>query len=283
MTESLPDRIEGSLSTFLDLNPMVGEKRSPERRFWTGREIKTLRDTYPSGGLKGCLPLLPGRTAKAVYQTARQQGLLSPSTKRGGARQRWQSSEQIDRLIRDAYGRVRKAKDITRLAQTLGRPRWWISKRAVVLGCAFPRFKPEPWTEKETQIIAENAYRKLSTLRRLLGNRRSETAISVKLKRIEAEREDPNHFTATGLAKVLGCDIKAVTAAIAKDWLKATRRGTDRVAAQGGDQWWIHRRDVARFVVENVHAVNFAKVDKYWLVDLLITEGRAGAHTGADA
>jgi len=45
--------------------------------------------------------------------------------------------------------------------------------------------------------------------------------------------------------------------------------GTDRVAAQGGDQWWIRIKDVRSFVIEHVFHVDLRKVDKFWFVDLV--------------
>jgi hypothetical protein len=60
-----------------------------------------------------------------------------------------------------------------------------------------------------------------------------------------------------------------VTGWVNKGWLRAARRGTERTPQQGGDEHWIHMRDVRRFVIDNVAAVDFRKVDKFWLVDLL--------------
>lgn len=73
----------------------------------------------------------------------------------------------------------------------------------------------------------------------------------------------------------MGVDAKVVTGWITKGWLKAQRRGTDRTEAQGGDQWWIHRRDVRTFIIQNAAAVDLRKiVDKEWFVDLLANGGR---------
>lgn len=287
MTES-PVQAARSVSDLIAENAMHGEAKLPDKRFWTGREIKALKGAFPAGGLAACLQVLPGRSASSIYQKARLEGLVSPATAKRGPvpRQRWRSNEHIDRIIVEAYGRVREAKDIVRLAKTVGRPRWWVGKRAAALGCISPRFRESAWSEAEIALVAEQAHRRPSFLRALLkrnGFVRSETAIAVKLKRIEADREDPDHCTATGLAGIMGVDAKTVSGWIAKGWLTASRRGTERVAAQGGDQWWIDRRHIARFIVENVAAINFCKVDKFWLVELLTTEGRAGAKNGADA
>jgi hypothetical protein len=34
--------------------------------------------------------------------------------------------------------------------------------------------------------------------------------------------------------------------------------------------WWVRRRDVKAFVADNVAQIDFRKVDKVWLVDLLV-------------
>lgn len=273
-----------SLTDLLALNPMTGAPKAPERRFWTGAELKRLREAYPVGGLAAAIAVLPGRSAKSIYQKAGDEGIRSPQSKRGGKRERWTTNDQIDRLILQTYGRARSPRDVARLAQTLRRPSWWVSKRARTLGLVSPRFKETPWTPAEIEIVSENAHRVPSYLKAALkraGFTRSETAIVVKLKRLGADRTDPNNYTATGLAGVLGVDPHRITDWITKGWLKAKRRGND--APEDRDHWWISRRDAARFIVENVHAINFAKVDKHWLVDLLTHEGRAGANAMSEA
>lgn len=270
------------IKDLLDHNPVVGDRRAGPKRFWTGKEERLLREHYPAGGVPECLPLLPGRTASSIYNRAGQLGLRStPTVKQNGfPRERWASNEQIDRLIVEVYQRVPKKNDINRLAATLNRPRWWVSARARRLGCVAPRFKQPPWTEAEDELIATYAARHPSTIVRTLkrhGFNRTETAIVVRLKRIGQARgrnADPDHYTANALAKLFGVDRKGVGAWIAKGWLKAGKRGTDRTEANGGDEYWIHRREVRRFIIENVSAVDLRKVDKFWFVDVL-TEARA--------
>lgn len=262
------------LKDFLDRNPMVGAPRKNARRFWTAREEKILRENFAGGGVPALVPLLPGRSANAIYQHASQLGLRS-AKRRPGPRQRWQSNEHIDAVIVRAYAGAITKGAINDLARSLGRPRWWVCSRAQRLGCVAPRFKEPPWTEAEIQIIADRAHRDPATIRRALvraGFARTETAIVVKLKRIGATREDPNHYTATGLGVLLGVDTKTVTRWIEKGWLKARRRGTERTPQQGGDQHWIHRQDARRFIVDNAAAVDIRKADKFWFIDLLANE-----------
>lgn len=255
-----------SVREIIDQNPMVGEPRSAARRFWTGREEKLLRETYPSG----------------IYNHARGMGIDGPATARRGGRprERWASNEQIDRIITEVYQRAPKKNDIKKLAVTVGRPRWWVSKRAQKLGLVAPRFKEPPWSEAEIELVAANAHKAPPTIRLILagkGFRRSPTAILVKLKRLgtgTGKNADVDHYTATALAKLFGIDVKSLTRWIDKGWLRAAKRGTARVEAQGGDEWWIHRRDIRAFIIESTAAVDIRKVDKFWFVEILVNGGK---------
>jgi len=257
------------LDPYRDIQAKAGSKR-----FWTTREEKVLRENYAEHGAEHCATLLPGRPIGAVYQHAHKMGLKGKHHTNPDFRKRWTTSEQIDAVIRRAYQASEPKRDlIAKTAQAVGRPRWWVSKRAQALGIVAPRFKEPPWTQAEIDLAEAHAHKHLATIRRILkrhGFSRTETAIKVKLVRLGAMREDPNHYTAHGLAKLFGIDVKSVTRWIETGRLNAKRRGTDRGDKQGGDMWWIHRKQVRRFVAENVAAVDFRKVDKFWLVDLLV-------------
>lgn len=101
------------------------------------------------------------------------------------------------------------------------------------------------------------------------GFRRSETAIVVHRRRIGLSSKDPDHHTANDLAKCLGVDPSTVANWITRGWLPATKRGTERTPQQGGDQWWIHRSAVRRFIVDHAAVVDLRKVDRFWFIDLL--------------
>lgn len=272
------DRAAIAIQDVLLDNPMVGEARSGSRRFWTGREELILRNTYPSLGLAGCVDKLPGRSAKSIYQHARIIGLVAPGAGRkdGLPRQRWTSSETTDALIRQVYTRAPQKSDVKKLAQTIGRPSWWVSRRATQLGLVVPRFRSPPWTEAEEEILAEHAYKHPDTIKKLLrakGFVRTGSAVAVKLKRLGSDKTDPHHFTAHQMAKVMGVDSKSVSRWIVKGWLKAKRRGTNRLEVQGGDEWWIHEKDVRAFIIDSVAVVDIRKCDKFWLVALLAGRG----------
>jgi len=262
-------REAGGIRELLDANPMVGEARKGTRRFWTGREEKILREYYSQGGPSLCLQYLPGRSLSSIYNRAGQLGLRVPNADgKVYARQVWKSSEALDAIIVRTFQTRPDKGAVMQLAQTIGRPRWWVSKRAAKLGLVAPRFKEPAWSEAEIEIICEHAHRNLGTLRKMLkraGYERTETAIAVKLKRLGADRTDPNHLNANQLSVVMGVDRKTVAGWVARGLLKATRRA----ASDKDDFWSIHRRDIRRFVIDNVAAVDLRKVDKFWFIDLM--------------
>ncbi|WIW89590.1 hypothetical protein K3M67_06425 [Sphingobium sp. V4] len=261
------------LRALLDRNPVIGEARRGSRRFWTTREEKLLNQHYPSGGVEACLALLPGRSAVAIYNHASSLGIQAPATqKHDFRRQRWTSSDHIDSVIRRTYQRTPAKGEIDALAVAVNRPRWWVTKRASKLGLVTPRFKEPAWTEAERDILHDNFHRSAKTVQRILkraGFVRTETAITVMGKRLGATREDPHHVTAHGLATLMGVGAKTVTGWITRGLLRARRRGTERTVAQGGDQHWIHLRDVRSFIIDNAAVVDIRKVDKFWFIDLV--------------
>lgn len=269
MNAIMPSREVSGVRDLLDANPMVGEARVGAKRFWTGREEKILKDYYPQGGPSLCLQHLPGRSLSAIYNHAGQMGLrMADAHGWVVERQAWESSAAIDAVIIRTFQTRPDKGAVQRLAQTVGRPRWWVSKRAAKLGLVAPRFKEPAWSEAEIDLVCERAHRPLSTIRKALsraGFKRTETAIAVKLKRIGADRTDPVHLNANQLAGVMGVDRKTVSGWIARGLLKATRRA----ASDKDDFWAIHRKDIRRFVIDNVAVIDLRKVDKFWFVDMM--------------
>lgn len=268
MADGSISRAPGGVLAILEANPVEGEIRSGGRRFWTGREEKILRETYPTGGLPACLPLLSGRTAKSIYLRAGQMG-LHVENREQRRREPWTTNEHIDAAIRRAYGQKPSRGDITKLAHAVMRPRWWVTKRAQQLGICPPRFKPLEWSPEEREIIAAKATNSPKSIRKFLQSRgydRTETAILVQLKRMGMSRVDdnPDLYSCRSLAELMGVDQHTVGRWIEKGWLRATRTGTGRTVS-----WNIHRKHVRTFVIENVAAVDIRKVDKWWFVDML--------------
>lgn len=243
-------------------------------RFWTNTEIRVLREHYPVGGLDACLQHLR-RSRLAIYQMAQIKLRLRAPGGRPGAYRIYDSDEHTDAAIRTTYCKPTGRGEINALAARLGRPRWWITKRASWLGFVSPRLKQPDWTDDEIEIMMRSAHRHPKTIQAHLkraGYARSETAITVKLKRqggVRLARLTNGRYTATSLAQVMGVDNHCVLQWIAKQWLAARRRSTARTEQQGGDPWEITEPAVRRFIIENTHAVDIRKCDKFWLVDLL--------------
>ena len=250
-------------------------KPAEKRYFWTTTEVAIVKQHYPTGGAKACAPLLPRRTIRAIHQQARLNGIYYGDNKPKPYR-RWDSSPAIDRAITEAYARPTDKTNLKRLAATLGRPYWWIKKRAMILGLATARLtdnrEPE-WSAAEVELLQQHAHKVPDVIARIFranGHSRSATAIVVKRRRMGCDTVDIDHYTATQLADEFGIDAHCVTRWIERGWLKAARRGTDRVDAQGGDQWWIKRKHVRDFVAESIGIIDIRKVDKVWFVDLLV-------------
>ena len=245
-----------------------------ERYFWTNKEVEIVRAHYPAGGAVACVPLLPRRSKGSICQQARHLGLFYGNN-RPRPRKIWETSAEIDRLIVECCQRCEGKATLKKLAQRISRPYWWAKKRAVALGVSSPSLagnKEQEWSAAELALLQDQSHKSPDVIARLFrqhGFQRSATAIVVKRKRMRFSTVDTDHFTASQLAAEFGVDIKAVTRWIEKGWLQAKRRGTERTAAQGGDQWWIKRSQVKKFVVESIGVIDIRKVNKVWFVDLL--------------
>lgn len=240
------------------------------RYFWTIQERRLLQAHYPAGGLAACLALLPLRSERAIYAAAVSLGVRFAGKKR--YRHWGPSTEAIDAQIRETYQMHPEKRAVQRLVARLGRPRQWVFRRATELGCVFPRLKDPPWSAEEDALLGDHAHKTPGAIQGIFRRRgfsRSKTAIQVKRKRLHLETADIDHYTANQLASCMGVDAKAVTRWIDHGLLAATRRGTKRVPQQGGDEWWIHRAQIRKFVVTNQAAVDLRKVDRYWFIDLL--------------
>jgi hypothetical protein len=247
----------------------------PKRYFWTTSEVAIIKEHYPSGGAAACAALLPNRTVKAIQQQARMQRInYGDNTPR--PRHTWTTTEQIARAITEAYRRAPDKGGLKLLAARLSRPYWWVKNRAMVLGLASPALtgnrEPE-WSTAEVALLEKHACKVPAVIARIFranGYHRSATAIVVKRQRLGCDTVDVEHYTACRLADEFGVDVHVVTRWIDRGWLRAERRGTDRVPEQGGDHWRIKRRHVRDFVADSVAIIDLRKVNKVWLVDLLV-------------
>lgn len=243
------------------------------RRFWTVPEVNLVRQHYAEPGGVDTLCQLLRRTRGVIMQRGAALGIRA--YRQPGARKRWSNDEHIDQAIRFVYQNNPQKAAIKSLAAKLGRPRWWVSKRAATLGLAVPRYKESPWTDRETAILESCHYRTLPVIARTLrraGFRRTETAISVKRKRLHLSARNPYTYSATELGGLMGVDRSSIVHWIEKFGLTATRRKTERTDKQGGDPYEIKRPILRRWIADNAARVDLRKVDRFWFIDLLIAD-----------
>jgi hypothetical protein len=167
---------------------------------------------------------------------------------------------------------------VRELADKFGVPRWIVSNRAGALGVvpvSHVRKKEPNWTEAEYRILRENAARPEAVIQRRLRNAGySRTIVSIRIKIQRSIGGKPKDgYSGTVLSGLIGFNKHTIFRWIESGLLIAERRGTKRTSAQGGDSWVIRKKDVRDFVVKNVELIDFRKVDKFWLVELLTGHG----------
>ena len=240
------------------------------RYYWTTHEEKILREHYPRLGGPACLELLPGREIRGLYAKARALGLARAGL---SDRQAYPASDWIDAQIKKLYAAGDGQRGaVADLAKRLGRPRNWVSNRAIKLGLIRPRFRQPPWSAAELAILEEcEALTPQAAQKRLLraGFKRTASAIVVKRHRLGMRvSEDPDVFTARGLASALGVESHKVLRWIRGGRLKAKRRD---------DTWLIRRRDVRAFLIQHLADWDHRRCEQLWLVETL-----AGTVGGAE-
>jgi len=273
----MPDRSPGARSP-RSLLPDPAREGLPHRR-WSSAELAILREYYPTEGLDGCLARLPRRSAAAIYCQAAKRGVQAApdSTGRRGGRPRvWASSPSIDAAIRQCYENP-GARKVRELAAELGRPAWWVKKRALKLGLVVPRFRQPEWTSEEDQVLERLAGMSVEAVQRAVlkvsGVRRSPSAINMRRKRLRlGMRDRDDNLSAAQVAGLLGVDTKVITRWIHLGLLAHRRRQTERTATQGGDPYVIKRSAIRRFCATHPHQVarHLRKVDALWFIDLLV-------------
>ena len=245
---------------------------SPRARWpWTGPERQVLRERYLREGILACERLLPARGRGSILNEARRLGLR---------RQRPHQPEgpmtpEIERALRAYYtAPTRKRGALLALAKRFGRSRQWLGYQARALGIVPGPLKAPRWTPEEDALLEDLADHRLPTIVKRLaaaGYRRSATAVAVRLKRMGVQwGQDPDVWTASGLAKLLGCDVHRVLGWINRGLLPARRPA-------GGDQrtaWEIRRVDLRKFLIAHPGDWDHRGCDHLFLIELLA--GRVG-------
>lgn len=181
--------------------------------------------------------------------------------------------EQIRRLYQIDVGikSVAYQGPVRDLALKFGMPRWAVSNRARKLGI-LPVQKKEPnWSGEEIQILEHASQYTVPVIQRKLkaaGYSRSQMGILLKRKRMRF-LNNLNGHSVRSIATCFGIDDHTIIRWINNGWLKAKRRGTDRSKRQGGDHYHIKDKWIRDFIIDSVAVIDFRKIDKYWVTDLL--------------
>ncbi|MBE7420650.1 MAG: helix-turn-helix domain-containing protein [Ideonella sp.] len=240
---------------------------------WTTTEVAALRETYPAGGVKAAQEALR-RPVGAIHAKARTLGLRAPKLGTTGLRfaRKYPAHERIDQAIRDGYASATQRGDIQRLADSLGRPKWWVQKRAAALCLTrTTRLHVRPWSREELEVLHAYAACDLKVIAQKLrgaGFERTPTACAIQLKRRRIDRMDPDTWSAPDLAELLGVHARTVA-----DWID--RRGLRATKRERGPHgvWMLKRRDVRAWIKSNPRYVDLRRVDQTWFMDLVLGGG----------
>ena len=185
-------------------------------------------------------------------------------------------TEQIDDMIREVYRDKINIRSklhtgyLKDLSKRLGIPDWRISKRAVELGAMASQKKEPNWSDRELRILQSSAHLSLPRIQvnlNKLGFHRTQQGIQQKRKHMRF-LQNLNGNSISSVAECFGVDKKTVVRWIKNGLLKSTRRETTRTAEQG-ELFFIKDKWIREFVVDSVAVIDFRKIDKYWVVDLL--------------
>jgi hypothetical protein len=184
-------------------------------------------------------------------------------------------SPELHEKIRKLYQGLTGDGQVNAFARRIGYPRWKISRYALQNGWVARQNKELNWSDAEIRILKNNAQYTPEIIQRRLkqaGHRRSLAGIILKRKRLRM-LQNLKGESARSLSYCLVVDVHVIRRAILSGKLKADKRGTARTDAQGGDIWYIKTRDIREYITENLCEIDFRKVDKYWMVDILTGKG----------
>lgn len=185
---------------------------------------------------------------------------------------KWPHEAHIDAIIVHGYRTAKRRGDLKAIAERAGRPKLYVSRRAVELGLTNERMKPLPWSAAELAILEAAASCTLPAIRRNLkaaGYVRTATAIAVMRKRRGLDTSDPDTWSARDLGRLLGVDGGTVSGWIDRRGLKAERNTPGDKASP----WRIKRRDLLVWLKANHGRIDLRRVDQTWFMDLVLGAG----------
>lgn len=245
--------------------------RPPKFPAWTTREVELMKSTYCTfNGVARCMQAMPYRSRGSIYAKARDLGI--EALNRGTLGKRFSRihhpSDYIDQVIRETYAAAGlKRGAVARMAELIGRPPWWVQRRAAELGVSKAAdISIRPWVEAEVEILEEMAGARPITISRALrkaGFDRTEIAVTVKLKRLNLDRHDPDTWLLADLARMCGMSDSPVRRWISDYGLAFTQPGGPRghiyITRQAFVRW-LHKGNAAR--------LDLRKVDQPWFIDI---------------
>jgi hypothetical protein len=184
---------------------------------------------------------------------------------------RWVITPEIHELIKQVYKTSSGNGEVKALAKQLKFPPWKITRYAIKQGWVARQKKEPNWCEEEIAILERNAHLSAEVLqRRLKANGYTRTAQGIVLKRKRMRLlSSLDGQSARAFSECLGVDEHAIIRAIREGRLKAQKRGTARVPAQGGDIYYITDKHARDYIIDNLYEIDIRKVDKWWFVDIL--------------
>lgn len=192
-------------------------------------------------------------------------------------------SQLDDAAIKRIYETTDVIQQRTRKAEFVARTNWrpkQVYFRAIQLGLIQPNQKAPNWSEAEDEFILENAGKDPREIRKALMKAgfygRTQSSVGHRLRflvgSVRLAKNDAGTYTGNEVARYLGVDSKSVSTWCRTGLLKAK----PGIPWGAHSVWMIKERDIRRFVVEHTARVNFARCDKFWLVDLLVQHGAKG-------
>lgn len=239
---------------------------------WLTTELAILRQHYGRGS-KAVQALLPWRTLGCIRSKANAEGLRGNRQTTLGQRweRRYEPRADIDQMIREGYIHATAKGDIKRLAERIGRPAWWVQKRAASMGVTRTnRTRLDAWTPEELAIVERYAVATIEVIAaklRRAGFVRTPTAVCLVLKRRQIDRNDPDVWSAQELGPMFGVDPSTVVDWIQRRGLVAKKWGTGAT-----NRYMVHRRELRRWIVRNSGYVDLRRVDKAWFWDVMFGE-----------
>jgi len=190
-------------------------------------------------------------------------------------RKYWPTPE-IDETIRRCF--ARKYQDGGALASAARETGWTknaVVQRARELGLSHARNEVR-WTDAEERLLEELAHQSPQTiqihLREKFGVSRTLTSIEAKRQRLGL-LSNLDGMNLRQLAEALGVAKKTVDRWLSGGWIRGILRFPE-LQAVNRHVWFFPNAEIRRFIIEHLVAVDLARVEKYWFVDLL-TNGKA--------